>query len=80
MDRGENAGSGGGAALHIPGKNRVTSPGVLQVAVLGLLRERPRVQPFQKLQIHPQTAEAVLWRVQMEIRQPGDDQPVAEVL
>ena len=80
MGSGEDGGPGGEAVFQSVGELPVGRLGIGQVLKFGLLWEGVGVQPVQKLQIHPQTAEAVLWRVQMEIGQPGNDQPVPEVL
>ena len=80
MGRGEDAGPGGGPPFQVPGENPVGLPGVVQVPVLGLLREDMGLQPVQQLQVHAQPPEGVLRCVDVEVGEAGDDEPAAPVL
>ena len=76
---GEDAGPGDGAAGQAFHKLAIGRPGVVQVAVLGFLREGPGLEPLHQLQIHAGPPEGVLGGVGVEVHQTGEDQLVPVV-
>ena len=79
VDGAENGGAGGGAAAQMVGKNGIGPVGVGQIGVFGFLGEGVGVQPVQQLHVHAQTPEGKLGRVEMEVRQAGNDESVTVV-
>ena len=52
---------------------------VVQLLILGFLREGIGVEPLQQLHIHAEPAEGELRRVDMQVGHTGQDQPVAVI-
>ena len=61
------------------GELPVGARGVVQIPVLGLLREGIGIEPVQQLHIHTESAEGKLRRVKMQVGHAGDDQPITVV-
>ena len=69
MQCGEDTGPGIRSAPHIFHKAAVRCFGIIWIFILGLLWKSVDVQPVQKLQIHAQSPEGILRRVNVQIHQ-----------
>ena len=67
MDRGEDGRARRGAAAQMVHKAGVRAIGVFEIGVFGFFRERIGVEPLEQLEIHAESAERELWRVDVQV-------------
>lgn len=80
MDRPEHRRPGGRGGRQVVSEDAVGPPGVGGVGVFCLLGEGVGIQPVEQLEVHAQRPEGILGRVQVQVDEAGDDQPVPAVL
>ena len=80
MDRPEDRRAGGRGGRQPVREDAVGSFGIGGVGVFRLLGEGVGVQPVEQLEVHAQRPEGILRRVQVQVDEAGDDQPVLAIL
>lgn len=80
VDRPEHRRPGGRGGRQVVSEDAVGPPGVGGVGVFCLLGEGVGIQPVEQLEVHAQRPEGILGRVQVQVDEAGDDQPVPAVL